>query len=80
MAFPGHLYAPWGGGQTISKQQTMENKAELALEIARYATSDILEGESMAVDLMPLSYEALKQIRDDLWDYDYLHGRKSPTW
>lgn len=75
MAFPGHLYAR--GGQQISRA---ESKAQLALEIARYATSDILEGESMAVDLMPLSYEALKQIRDDLWDYDYLHGRKSPTW
>lgn len=78
MAFPPNLYAPpGGGGQQISRS---ESKAQLALEIARYATSDILEGESMAVDLMPLSYEALKQIRDDLWDYDYLHGRKSPTW
>lgn len=65
-------------GQT--KQQTMENKAQLALEISRYATDDVREGESMAVDLMPLSFESLKQIRDDLLDYDHLHGRITPRW
>jgi hypothetical protein len=55
-------------------------KVGIGMSIARYATDDPFEAESYVGKLSHLSKGALKQIRDDLWDYDYLHGRKSPSW
>lgn len=68
------------GSRYVGMAPHLLEKVGIGMSLARYATDDPFEAESYVSKLLPLSIEALKQIKDDLWDYDYLHGRKTPTW